>query len=76
MFNENTRNILLNGSEQEIKGFIMSLSQPDSMGYKVAVDFLLFKCNKNLIKKTCNLVIATWVLAILNVFLVLKILIS
>ncbi|MGA7564185.1 MAG: hypothetical protein WBW55_13340 [Desulfobaccales bacterium] len=76
MFNENTRNILLNGSEQEIKGFIMSLSQPDSMGYKVAVDFLLFKYNKNLIKKTCNLVIATWVLAILNVFLVLKILIS
>jgi hypothetical protein len=71
MFNENTRNILLNGSEQDLKEFIMSLSQPDAKGYRVAVDFLLFKYNEKLVKKTLGLVIATWVLAILNGLLII-----
>jgi len=79
LFDENTKNILLNGSEQEIKEHIMTLgrSQPDSSAYKVAVDFLLFKYQENLVNKshglvnkTHGLVVATWVLAILNGLLV------
>jgi hypothetical protein len=71
MFDERTRNILLNGSEQEIKEFILGLSHPDARGYKVAVDFLLIKCNEKLVKKTLGLVIVTWILAILNALLIL-----
>jgi len=70
MFREDVENILLNGSEQEIKELIMGLHSPAARGYQVAVDFLLFKYNEKLVKKTYGLVIATWVLAILNGLLI------
>ena len=71
MFTEKDRNILLTGSEKEIKELIMNLSSPASQGYTVGIDFLTFKYNEKLVNKTWNLVIATWVLAIINVLLVL-----
>ena len=71
MFTEKDRNILLTGSEKEIKELIMNLSSPSSLGYTVGIDFLTFKYNEQLVKKTWNIVIATWVLAIINVLLVL-----
>lgn len=71
MFTEKDRKILLTGSEKDIKELIINLSSPASQGYTVGIDFLTFKYNEKLVKKTWNLVIATWVLAIINVLLVL-----
>jgi hypothetical protein len=70
MFTEKDRKILLTGSEKEIKELIMNLSSPASQGYTVGINFLTFKYNEKLIKKTHGLVMATWVLAIINVLLV------